>query len=89
MNIDEVLQLESNFATRLSSFRVPWMFDRLSTEHIVISAPSNAVADVVPKVSGMITQILASYPPGMVRFLLIDPVGLGQKFRIFSCLKGL
>ena len=87
MNIDEVLQLESNFATRLSSFRVPWMFDRLSSEHLVISAPSNAVADVVPKVSGMIAQILASYPPGMVRFLLIDPVGLGQNFASFHVLK--
>lgn len=86
MNIDEVLQLESNFAAQLSSFRVPWMFDRLSSEHLVISAPSNAVEDVVPKVSGMIAQILALYPPGMVRFLLIDPVGLGQNFASFHAL---
>ena len=64
MNTDKVLQLESNFAAQLSSFQVPWMFDRLNTEHIVISAPSNAIADVVPKVSGMIAQILATYPPG-------------------------
>ena len=87
MNIDEILQLESNFAARLSSFRVPWMFDRLSSEHLVINAPSNAITDVIPKVSGMIAQILATYPPGMVRFLLIDPVGLGQNFAYFHVLK--
>ena len=86
MNIDEILRLESNFAARLSSFRVPWMFDRLSSEHLVISVPSNDIADVVPKVSGMIAQILATYPPGMVRFLLIDPVGLGQNFASFHAL---
>ena len=82
----EIQQTESNFAARFKSFRVPWMFDRLNTEHIVINAPPNAVADVVPKVSGMIAQILATYPPGMVRFLLIDPVGLGQNFASFHAL---
>lgn len=84
--ITEIRGLESNFAARLSSFRVPWMFDRLNTEHLVISVPSNAIAGVVPKVSGMIAQILATYPPGMVRFLLIDPVGLGQNFASFHAL---
>ena len=88
MNIEptEIQQLKSSFATRLSSFRVPWMFDRLNTEHIVISVPSNAVTDVVPKVSGLTAQILATYPPGMVQFLLIDPVGLGQNFASFHAL---
>ena len=54
MNIEptEIQQLKSSFATRLSSFRVPWMFDRLNTEHIVISVPSNAVTDVVPRFLG-------------------------------------
>ena len=82
-----VQKLKSTFAARLKSFHVPWMFDRLNTEHIVINAPSNAIADVVAKVSGMIAQILATYPPGMVRFLLIDPVGLGQNFASFHALK--
>ena len=82
----EIQELESNFSTKLASVCVPWMFDRLDTEHIVISAPSNAIADVGTKVSGMIAQILATYPPGMVRFLLIDPVGLGQNFASFHAL---
>ena len=82
----KVQQLESSFAARLSSFRVPWMFDRLNTEHLIISIPSNAIAGIVPKVSGMIVQILATCPPGMVRFLLIDPVGLGQNFASFHAL---
>ena len=34
----------------------------------------------------MISQILASYSPGTVRFLLIDPVGQGQNFASFSAL---
>ena len=81
-----VQKLKSVFAARLKSFHVPWMFDRLNSKHIVINAPSNTIADVVPKVSGMIAQILATYPPGMVRFLLIDPVGLGQNFASFHAL---
>ena len=88
MNIEttESQGLESSFAARLSSFRVLWMFDRLNTEHLIISVPSNAIIGIVPKVSGMIAQILATYPPGMVRFLLIDPVGLGQNFASFHAL---
>ena len=88
MNIETtgIQQLESSFASRLSTFRVPWMFDRLNTEHIVIGVPSNAIADLVPKLSGIIVQILATYPPGMVQFLLIDPVGLGQNFASFHAL---
>lgn len=88
MNIEtaEIQRIKSSFAARLSSFRVPWMFDRLNTEHIVINAPSNAMGDIVRKVSGMIAQILATYPPGRVRFLLIDPVGLGQNFASFHAL---
>ena len=81
-----VQKRKSNFAARLESFRIPWMFDRLNTEHIIISVPSNAIAGIVPKVSGMIAQILSTYPPGMVRFLLIDPVGLGQNFASFHAL---
>ena len=81
-----VRQLKSNFASRLSSVQVPWMFDRQHSEHIIISGQSNDVKDVVPKVSGIITQILATYPPGMVRFLLIDPVGLGHNFASFHAL---
>ena len=86
METTDVQQLESNFSLRLTSFRVPWMFDRLHSEHVVISVPSNAIAGVVTKVSGMIAQILATYPPGMVQFLLIDPVGLGQNFSSFHIL---
>ena len=82
----EVQRLKSNFSTQLASIRVPWMFDRSNSEHIIISVPSNAITDVVPKVSGMIARILATYPPGMVQFLLIDPVGLGQNFASFHAL---
>lgn len=82
----EIQQLKSSFAARLTSFRVPWMFNRLHSEHVVISVPSNAAAGVVTKVTGMIAQILATYPPGTVRFLLIDPVGLGQNFAAFHAL---
>ena len=82
----KIQQLESSFASRLSSFRVPWMFDRLNTEHLVFSVPSDFITGMVLKVSGMIAQILATYPPGMVRFLLIDPVGLGQNFASFHAL---
>ena len=34
----------------------------------------------------MIAQILATYPPGSVRFLFLDPVGLGQNFAAFHTL---
>ena len=84
--ITEVQRLEPSFAARLTSFRIPWMFNRLSSKHLVISAPSSTSADMVPKLSGIIAQILATYPPGMVRFLLIDPVGLGQNFASFHAL---
>ncbi len=88
MNSDtnKVQRLKSNFISRLSSVRVPWMFDRQHSEHIIIRAQSNEFKDIVPNLSGVIAQILATYPPGMVRFLLIDPVGLGQNFAAFHAL---
>ena len=79
-------RLESSFSERLASFRISWMFDRLQSEHIVVGVPSNRVADVIPKMSVMIAQILATYSPGSVRFLFIDPVGLGQNFGAFHAL---
>ena len=67
-------EFKSNFLAKFASFRIPWLFDRLISNHIVIRTPSNAIADIVPQINGMIAQILASYPPGTVRFLLIGKV---------------
>ena len=67
-------EFKSNFLAKFASFRIPWLFDRLISNHIVIRTPSNASADIVPQINGMIAQILASYPPGTVRFLLIGKV---------------
>ena len=88
MNLEnsEIQKFRSNFAGRLLSVRVPWMFDRRNAKHVVISGSSKTIVDVIPKVSGIIAQILATYPPGMARFLLIDPVGLGQNFSFFHSL---
>lgn len=79
-------EFKSNFLANFASFRIPWLFDRLISNHIVIRTPSNAIADIVPQINGMIAQILASYPPGTVRFLLIDPIGLGNNFASFHAL---
>ena len=77
---------EFRFATRLASLRVPWLFDRVESRHVVINAPSGTVSGLVDGISGMIAQVLRSYPAGRVRFLLIDPVGLGQNFAAFHAL---
>ena len=77
---------KSSFSERLASVRIPWMFDRLASEHIVVSVQSNAVVGIIPRISAMVAQILATYPPGSVRFLFIDPVGLGQNFAAFHAL---
>ena len=86
VEIQKDRETKSSFLERLATVRIPWMFDRLASEHIVVSALSNTVAGVIPRISAMIAQILAAYPPGSVRFLFLDPVGLGQNFAAFHAL---
>lgn len=74
------------FRKKAETFNLPWIFDRSSTSHVILqvkNAQSPAISD---RISTIIAQIIALYPPGFVRFLLIDPVGLGQNFSSFHAL---
>lgn len=58
--------------------RIPWMFDRARDGHLVYYD--------VQDYSSFIVQLLNYYKPGTLRLLLIDPVGLGEKFSSFHSL---
>jgi len=74
------------FRKRLSQVSIPWVFDRHVVKNVVIrSGPANK-ANLIGGITSMIMQMVKHYPPGHVRFLMIDPVGLGQNFSAFHAL---
>jgi DNA segregation ATPase FtsK/SpoIIIE-like protein len=67
----------------LKDIQVPWVFDRKVSNHLVIQGGSGDQGKIADGVNSLIFQILRLYPPGFVRFLMIDPIGLGQNFASF------
>lgn len=67
---------------------LPWFFERLVDRHLVLLETEDA-----PGPDGLLTtmlgQLLATFRPGTVRLLLIDPLGLGDNFRSFAALRDL
>jgi len=51
--------------------------------HLVIHGSSLEQDAIAKGVNSFVLEILRLYPPGFVRFLMIDPIGLGQNFASF------
>ncbi|MBI4564984.1 MAG: cell division protein FtsK [Planctomycetes bacterium] len=59
---------------------VPLALTFPSRGSFLLSVDSASHGSALKALSGTLLRILASFPPGKAKFLIIDPVGLGQSF---------
>ncbi len=72
--------LLADFST---SFELPAAIDLPGRGSLLIEAGDRARAPGLAAVRVAMARLLAGYPPGRVRFTILDPVGLGQSFAGF------
>jgi DNA segregation ATPase FtsK/SpoIIIE, S-DNA-T family len=66
-----------------SSFRLPALRAFPSSANLLIETPAEGRSAALTTLQAAMTRILASVPPGMVRFTIIDPIGIGRNFGAF------
>jgi hypothetical protein len=64
-------------------FSMPALVPVLGGSNVVIRAPGSARNQAVHVVRTLMLRLLAAVPPGKLRFILLDPVGLGQSVATF------
>ena len=64
-----------------------WTFPALapfpSSGNLLVEAPAEGRSAALAKVQGAMARLLTSLPPGLVRFTIVDPVGIGRGFGAF------
>lgn len=70
---------------RLRALSLPWIFQRQTDKHLLCLERGGAPRATL-LLGTLTTRILATFPPGRVKLLFIDPIGLGQNFAAFSAL---
>ena len=83
-------KLKSQSYTNLSlnvSFEVPALMSLNGGRGLLFKVPGNMKNQAVNMVQSLMLRFLATMPPGMVRFTMFDPIGLGQNVAAFIPLK--
>jgi hypothetical protein len=75
--------LESFFPTLELETTLPALIPLRDGRGILFQADGSAKARAIEAVQSMVLRLLATIPPGKVKFLFIDPVGLGQNVAHF------
>lgn len=69
-----------------NAIELPWIFDRIKDRHLIIKCDQSSSKNGQQALSIIVSRALVSFPPGLVNFLMIDPVGLGESFASFHAL---
>ncbi|MEK6700656.1 MAG: FtsK/SpoIIIE domain-containing protein [Planctomycetota bacterium] len=64
-------------------FDLPAMLDFLGTGSLLIQTAPEARAQSIATLQAVMLRLLTTFPPGKMKFTIIDPVGLGQNFAGF------
>lgn len=70
-------------AAAVESFELPGLLDFLGTGSLLIQAGPEQRAESVAVLQAVMLRLLTTFPPGKLKFTIIDPVGLGQSFAGF------
>jgi len=65
------------------SVSMPALFPFPNTKPLLVRAPSSAKAQAIAVINSLSLRLLASVPPGKLRFTFIDPIALGQNIAPF------
>ena len=59
-------------------FSAPALFTFPSNQSLILKASGNSKSSGIAGIQSLLLRLLASIPPGKLRFTFLDPVGLGQ-----------
>ena len=68
------------------SFNFPALRPFPTNANLLIEAPAEARSTALEVLQASMFSLLASLPPGHVRFTIIDPIGIGRNFKRCSCI---
>lgn len=68
---------------RVDGLKLPAVLDAPERLSLLIRAPREGRDASIRTLQSVMLRILTSFPPGKARFLILDPVGLGQNFSAF------
>lgn len=66
-----------------TEFAIPAMFPFRDHSLMLLKARDEGRARAVEAIQNVMLRMLTAFPPGKVRFLIVDPVGLGENFSAF------
>ena len=66
-----------------TSFKIPALRPFPATANLLIETPAEARGAALEVLQASMFALLASLPPGHVRFTIIDPIGIGRNFGAF------
>jgi tetratricopeptide (TPR) repeat protein len=81
-----ILRLGSFHPSLFENFPVPIYIDFPGDRSLLFKATGAIKATAIASIQSIILRLLATIPPGQVRFTFIDPVGLGQNVAAFMSL---
>ncbi len=64
-------------------FSFPMVFPFRDRSLLLMKAGGEGRVQAIAAMQAMMLRLLTSFPPGKVRFLIVDPVGLGENFSAF------
>jgi DNA segregation ATPase FtsK/SpoIIIE, S-DNA-T family len=71
-------------ARAAAGFELPLLVPALGTGHLLVRAPEDRRTEALGVVEAAVVRMLASLPPGRVRFRIHDPVGMGASLGGFG-----
>jgi len=74
---------DPRLAAVASRFSIPALFSFRDHSLLLWKARDEGRAVAIESIQNIMLRMLASIPPGKVRFLIVDPVGLGENFSAF------
>ncbi len=64
-------------------FALPALFDRTRFKALVVECDHDGRTAAINVLRAVMTRLMLSQPPGRVRFVIFDPIGLGENFAGF------
>lgn len=62
---------------------LPAVLDLLGKGSLLLEHPTEARPQAIAALNAVMLRLLTTFPPGKVRFTILDPVGLGESFAAF------